>query len=229
MCRWHYRPTTRGVSRIDITHEYVRAAIDYHLTYEDIKSLARTGLEHDFLPGASLWAQPTSLAQRRIHAREMHWARRIRRPCARRFWMGAKRAAAQWEQEALPRLEASGELLASGGFAGLCVGRNLFEIMILRKPFPALNSGSMDTSASAKSAWPWPHAAETLNWGHQLVYWVGDRDIGGKMFAMTDLDGPGSASWGSLRAERFHELMKLKASSARPTWPEPSGCCRALG
>ena len=47
-----------GVSRIDLTHEYVRAALDYHLTYQDLKQLARTGMEHDFLPGASLWASP---------------------------------------------------------------------------------------------------------------------------------------------------------------------------
>lgn len=47
-----------GVSRIDITHEYVRAALDYGLTYRDLKQLARTGMEHDFLPGASLWAKP---------------------------------------------------------------------------------------------------------------------------------------------------------------------------
>jgi adenosine deaminase len=47
-----------GVSRIDITHEYVRAALDYHLSYEDLKQLARTGMEHSFLPGASLWAAP---------------------------------------------------------------------------------------------------------------------------------------------------------------------------
>lgn len=54
-----------------------------------------------------------------------------------------------------------------------------------------------------------PHVAETLNWGHHLVYWVGDRDFGGKMFAMTDLDGSGS---GVLvfhcGAERFHELLE---------------------
>ena len=36
-----------------------------------------------------------------------------------------------------------------------------------------------------------PHVAETVNWGHVLVYWVGDREIGGKMFAITDLDGTG--------------------------------------
>jgi adenosine deaminase len=47
-----------GVSRIDLTHEYVRAAIDYGLTYRDLKQLARTGMEHDFLPGPSLWAKP---------------------------------------------------------------------------------------------------------------------------------------------------------------------------
>jgi adenosine deaminase len=47
-----------GVSRIDLTHEYVRAAIDYGLTYRDLKQLARTGMEHDFLPGEDLWAKP---------------------------------------------------------------------------------------------------------------------------------------------------------------------------
>ncbi len=45
-----------GVSRIDLTHEYVRAALEFHLNYSDLKQLARTGLEHSFLPGASLWA-----------------------------------------------------------------------------------------------------------------------------------------------------------------------------
>ncbi len=44
-----------GVSRIDLTHEYVRAATTYPLSYRDFKLMARTGLEHGFLPGASLW------------------------------------------------------------------------------------------------------------------------------------------------------------------------------
>ena len=47
-----------GVSRIDITQEYVRAALEYHLGYEDLKQLARTGMEHNFLSGESLWARP---------------------------------------------------------------------------------------------------------------------------------------------------------------------------
>ncbi len=54
-----------------------------------------------------------------------------------------------------------------------------------------------------------PHVAETLNWGHHLVYWAGDRDIGGKMFAMTDLDGTGTGVlWFHCGAERFHELLE---------------------
>lgn len=47
-----------GVSRIDLTNEYVRAVQTYDLSYADLKKMARTGLEHAFLPGASLWAKP---------------------------------------------------------------------------------------------------------------------------------------------------------------------------
>src|SRR5712675_439886 len=52
-----------GVSRIDMTHEYVRAAETYALSYEDLKQMARTGLEHNFLPGASLWREPDNFAR----------------------------------------------------------------------------------------------------------------------------------------------------------------------
>jgi adenosine deaminase len=47
-----------GVSRIDLTHEYVRAAQTYALSYADLKQMVRTGFEHNFLPGASLWREP---------------------------------------------------------------------------------------------------------------------------------------------------------------------------
>ena len=36
-----------------------------------------------------------------------------------------------------------------------------------------------------------PHAVETMQWGANLVFWVGDKAIGGKMFAVMDLDGRG--------------------------------------
>jgi adenosine deaminase len=48
-----------GVSRIDLTHEYVRAAVTYPLSYRDFKLMARTGIEHSFLPGVSLWQSST--------------------------------------------------------------------------------------------------------------------------------------------------------------------------
>ncbi len=62
-----------------------------------------------------------------------------------------------------------------------------------------------------------PHVAETVNWGHHLVYWAGDRDIGGKMFAMTDLDGTGTGVlWFHCGAERFHELLEIEGIIASP-------------
>lgn len=45
-----------GVARIDLTREYVRAVQTYGLSYMDLKQMVRTGLEHNFLSGASLWA-----------------------------------------------------------------------------------------------------------------------------------------------------------------------------
>ncbi|MGA8619563.1 MAG: adenosine deaminase [Candidatus Sulfotelmatobacter sp.] len=44
-----------GVSRSDMTHEYLRAVETYHLSYVDLKRMARQSLEHSFLPGRSLW------------------------------------------------------------------------------------------------------------------------------------------------------------------------------
>jgi predicted DNA-binding protein (MmcQ/YjbR family) len=51
---------------------------------------------------------------------------------------------------------------------------------------------------------------ETEQWGDNLVYWVGDKAIGGKMFALLDLSGGqhGVASY-SAGPERFAELVEL--------------------
>ena len=53
-----------GVSRIDLTHEYVKAVEEQGLGYLDLKQMARTSLEHAFLPGVSLWAAPDDFSQR---------------------------------------------------------------------------------------------------------------------------------------------------------------------
>ena len=44
-----------GVSRSDMTHEYLRAVEDQRLSYADLKRMARASLEHSFLPGESVW------------------------------------------------------------------------------------------------------------------------------------------------------------------------------
>ena len=46
----------QGVSRSDMTQEYMRAVQTYGLTYADLKQMSRQSLEHSFLPGESLWS-----------------------------------------------------------------------------------------------------------------------------------------------------------------------------
>jgi predicted DNA-binding protein (MmcQ/YjbR family) len=62
-----------------------------------------------------------------------------------------------------------------------------------------------------------PHFAETLNWGEVLVYWVGDRELGGKMFALTNADGMGDVVLSfHCGAERFHELLEIEGIRPAP-------------
>lgn len=62
-----------------------------------------------------------------------------------------------------------------------------------------------------------PHVAETVQWGNNLVFWVGDKTIGGKMFALADLDG-GEKGVLSFAAgpERFVELVEREGIVPAP-------------
>ena len=74
----------------------------------------------------------------------------------------------------------------------------------------------MDNERIREICFALPHVVETVGWGHHLVYWVGDREIGGKMFASTDLDGSGVGVLAfHCGTERFHEL--LEKEGIRPT------------
>jgi adenosine deaminase len=44
-----------GVSRSDMTNEYVRAVVEQGLRYADLKQIVRDSVHYSFLPGASLW------------------------------------------------------------------------------------------------------------------------------------------------------------------------------
>jgi len=88
-----------GVSRIDLTHEYVRAAIDYGLTYRDLKQLVRTGMEHDFLPGASLWAKPDDFSATVGACKGETPGGDSPSANCKDFMHGSQKASAQWELE----------------------------------------------------------------------------------------------------------------------------------
>ena len=55
-----------------------------------------------------------------------------------------------------------------------------------------------------------PLVEETINWGNNLVFWVGDKAVGGKMFALINLDFDAHRRVMSFSAgpERFHELVE---------------------
>lgn len=55
-----------------------------------------------------------------------------------------------------------------------------------------------------------PHVVETMQWGANLVFWVGDKAIGGKMFALVNLDGDGKGVISyAAGAERYSELLEI--------------------
>jgi len=58
-----------------------------------------------------------------------------------------------------------------------------------------------------------PHVAETMQWGANLVFWVGDKAIGGKMFALINLDEP-ALNLQSAATNR-HLLLSYAAGPAR--------------
>jgi adenosine deaminase len=88
-----------GVSRIDLTHEYVRAVDTYHLSYADLKQIVRTGLEHDFLPGASLWREPDNFTRPVAHcAQDTPGVEKPSAACAT-FLKSTEKAGQQWELE----------------------------------------------------------------------------------------------------------------------------------
>jgi len=88
-----------GVSRIDLTHEYVRAVQSYDLHYADLKKMVRTSLEHNFLPGASLWNAPDAFAQTVVDcAPDSPGTEKPSSGCAA-FLKSSERAQQQWELE----------------------------------------------------------------------------------------------------------------------------------
>jgi adenosine deaminase len=88
-----------GVSRIDLTHEYVKAVTEQGLRYVDLKRSARTSLEHSFLPGASLWNAPDVFSQHvSACSKDSPSATKASAGCES-FLKGSEKARQQWELE----------------------------------------------------------------------------------------------------------------------------------
>ena len=86
-----------GVSRSDLTHEYLRAVRSYDFPYADLKDMARQSLEHSFLPGASLWSdlrQPRAAAA----CEGDHASAKPSKRC-QEFLDGNEKARLQWKLE----------------------------------------------------------------------------------------------------------------------------------
>ena len=103
-----------GISRIDLSNEFLLATRRYGLSYRDLKTLARNSLQYSFLPGQSLWATPTYQAIHPSCAADQPGAATLSAPCSL-LLNGSEKAQAQWtlEQgfasfEALPSFQASG-------------------------------------------------------------------------------------------------------------------------
>jgi adenosine deaminase len=87
-----------GVSRSDMTQEWVRAVRSYDLSYHDLKVMARESLEHSFLRGASLWQDPHKHTRVAACASDSPNSETLSKGC-REFLGGSERAKTQWNLE----------------------------------------------------------------------------------------------------------------------------------
>ena len=87
-----------GIARIDLTNEYLRAALTYNLGYRELKTMARNSLAHSFLPGAGLWQAGMSAVTISC-AGDALGSENPTRACAD-FLDSSERAQVQWRLEA---------------------------------------------------------------------------------------------------------------------------------
>lgn len=87
-----------GISRIDLSHEYLLAAQRYDLGYSDLKKLARNSLEYSFLEGESLWESPEFTEIVSVCAEDSPNATDLSGDCTA-FLEENDRARSQWQLE----------------------------------------------------------------------------------------------------------------------------------
>ena len=90
-----------GVSRTDLTREFLRALTTWNLSWADLKGLARNAVTWSFLPGESLWTNldahdPVSDCEPALTS----GLGGTPDAACQAFLDGSERAAAQWDLEA---------------------------------------------------------------------------------------------------------------------------------
>lgn len=87
-----------GVARSEMTREYLKGVMEQELDYLELKRMARTSLEHAFLPGASLWRD----ARKFTLAHECSADRPGTKPpsaACQKFLSESEKAGEQWKLE----------------------------------------------------------------------------------------------------------------------------------
>ena len=75
----------------------------------------------------------------------------------------------------------------------------------------------MDAERARENLLRLPHVVETMQWGANLVFWVGDKAIGGKMFAVLNLDEDQKAVLSfAAGPERYAELLETEGVFPAP-------------
>jgi len=87
-----------GVSRSEMTWEYLRAVETYHLDYATLKRMVRDSLDHSFLPGSSLWTALERFTMAAPCSGEGLNSEPASAAC-RRLLDGSPKARIEWEEE----------------------------------------------------------------------------------------------------------------------------------
>ena len=88
-----------GISRSDMTHEYLKGAEDQNLSYLQLKKMARTSMEHAFIGGASLWRDGKTFSVVRECGSERTGETEPSAAC-QKFLDASEKARLQWKLEA---------------------------------------------------------------------------------------------------------------------------------
>lgn len=87
-----------GVSRSEISREFLKAAEEQGLGYLQLKTMARNSLQYAFLPGASLWADAKKFTSAPQCTRDIQMTSGLSGSC-QRYLSASEKAQLQWKLE----------------------------------------------------------------------------------------------------------------------------------